>query len=143
MTSMTIKKFIELLEKEEGQALELSRRLDLSQSRITNLILRRLEWLYYCITILDKNKIKNMGAVRFFNELKQGLGLYDSSQTVTIKELIRYLSVCINKVDSLIDKYSNNYRIGMYILRTLQAYKILLINTYEEHNRKLRYYASN
>ena len=141
MTSITVKKFIELLEKEEGQALELSKRLDLKTSTMTNVILRRLVAFSDCVTRINKNRLRNKGRIKFLRELGQGLKLYDSKINSTTTELIRELKAFSLELESLIERYKGGKNIGLYMIRTLGTYILLLKNLQEEHNRKVKFYS--
>ena len=141
MTSTTVKKFIELLEKEEGQALELSRRLDLKPSTMTNVILRRLVAFSDCVIRINKNRLRNKGRIKFLSELSQGLKGYDSNINSTTPELIRELKAFSLELESLISRYKGGKNIGVYMIRTLGAYILLLKNLQEDHERKVKFYA--
>ena len=141
MTSMTIKKFIELLDKEERQALELSRRLDLKPSTMTNVILRRLEGFSRYVTRINKNRLRNKGRIKFLSEVGQGLKLYDSNINSTTQEVIRELKAFSLELESLIERYKGAKNIGVYMIRILGAYILLLKNLQEEHERKVKFYA--
>lgn len=141
MTTITVKKFIELLDKEEGQALELSRRLDLKPSTMTNVILKRLGGFSRYVTYINKNRLRNKGKIKFLNELCQGLKLYDSKINSTTLEVIRELKAFSLELESLSERYKGGKNIGLYMIRTLSAYILLLKNLQEEHERKVKFYA--
>ena len=136
MTSMTIKKFIELLDKEE--TLALLNKLKLSDKGATSLILRRINWVWYCLETIDKNKIKNNSLIRFIDDSKELLNKFNSIESIDIIKLIKKLNSLSLNIDGLIDMSTVNYKLGTMLLRVISSYKLLLVRVHDDNFRNMR-----
>ena len=136
MTSITVKKFIELLDKEE--TLALLNKLKLSDKGATSLILSRINWVWYCLENIDKNKIKNNSLIRFIDDSKELINKFNSIESIDIIKLIKKLNSLSLNIDGLIDMSTINYNIGTMLLRVISSYKLLLERVHDDNFKNMR-----